>query len=113
MVVEAFERVAAGHTLRQVARDFAARGVVGRRGRPMTAATLRPMLLSDDLRRRARPPPGAKQPLDASAHGDRRAAVEGDVAGARRRASSSPSGTGSPTRRGAPADPAAACICCR
>jgi DNA invertase Pin-like site-specific DNA recombinase len=44
---EAFRRIASGNSLRRVASDLAQRGVVGRRGRPITAATLRPMLLCD------------------------------------------------------------------
>jgi site-specific DNA recombinase len=46
IIAEAFERIAAGHSLRSVAADLAARGVQGRRGRPISPSTLRPMLLS-------------------------------------------------------------------
>lgn len=60
LMVEAFERVAAGHSLKSVARDLAARGMVGRRGRPITSETLRPMLLADTYRGVRTHTPGAK-----------------------------------------------------
>jgi site-specific DNA recombinase len=42
-VIELFFRIKAGHSIASIERDFAARGIVGRRGRPMSAQTLRGM----------------------------------------------------------------------
>jgi site-specific DNA recombinase len=43
VVLELFERLNAGHSLNAISRDFCARGLVGRRGRPLRPATLRSM----------------------------------------------------------------------
>ncbi|MFI5880200.1 recombinase family protein [Streptomyces sp. NPDC051554] len=40
-VIELFYRIRAGHSMVSIERDFAARGIVGRRGKPMSAQTLR------------------------------------------------------------------------
>lgn len=42
-VIELFFRIKAGHSMTSIERDFAARGIVGRRGKPMSAQTLRGM----------------------------------------------------------------------
>jgi site-specific DNA recombinase len=42
-VIELFYRIKAGHSIAAVARDFAARGLVGRQGKPMSGQTLRGM----------------------------------------------------------------------
>lgn len=60
LLADAFERVAAGHSLRTVASDLAGSGVVGRRGAPMRAETLRPMLLSATYIGRRVHAPGSK-----------------------------------------------------
>ncbi len=78
IVVEAFERVAAGHTLRAVAADLAARGVVGRRGRPMTAGTLRPMLICGTYAGRRVHAPGTKGRTDRQRHGQDVLVTDGD-----------------------------------
>lgn len=44
VVVELFERIKRGHSLRGVAKDFDGRGIVNRSGRPFTAPHLRDML---------------------------------------------------------------------
>lgn len=64
VLVDAFERIAAGESLRSVARVMAGHGVVGRNGRPMTAETLRPMLLSDTYRGVRVHAPGSKSRHD-------------------------------------------------
>ncbi|MFJ9584255.1 recombinase family protein [Streptomyces acidicola] len=43
-VIELFFRIRAGHSMASIERDFAARGIVGRRGRPMSAQTMRGMV---------------------------------------------------------------------
>jgi DNA invertase Pin-like site-specific DNA recombinase len=50
VVVELFERLAAGVSLTAIARDFDRRGIVSRRGVPFSAQTLRGMALSDTYR---------------------------------------------------------------
>ncbi|MEU8866920.1 recombinase zinc beta ribbon domain-containing protein [Streptomyces umbrinus] len=42
-VIELFYRIKAGHSMTSIERDFAARGTVGRQGKPMSAQTLRGM----------------------------------------------------------------------
>lgn len=42
-VIEMFFRIKAGHSMASIERDFAARGIVGRRGKPMSAQTMRGM----------------------------------------------------------------------
>jgi DNA invertase Pin-like site-specific DNA recombinase len=55
IVVELFERIAAGHSLKSIARDFADRGITSRGSekvgpKPFTIATLRPMALAPAYR---------------------------------------------------------------
>lgn len=45
IVRELFARVRRGHSLNSIARDFTARGITGRRGKPLHPATLRSMAL--------------------------------------------------------------------
>jgi DNA invertase Pin-like site-specific DNA recombinase len=45
LVRELFNRVQAGHSLKAISRDWADRGITGRRGRPMVSTTLRGMLV--------------------------------------------------------------------
>jgi DNA invertase Pin-like site-specific DNA recombinase len=60
LLIEAFERVAAGDSLKGVARDLAARGMVGRNKRPITPETLRPMLLNETYRGQRIHVPGSR-----------------------------------------------------
>jgi DNA invertase Pin-like site-specific DNA recombinase len=46
VVVELFERLEAGHSLKAIARDFHARGIASRNGVPFKPETLRPMALT-------------------------------------------------------------------
>lgn len=69
IILEAFGRVAAGNSLRSVATDLAERGVVGRRGAPMSAATLRPMLLSETYIGRRVHAPGSASRSTRQRHG--------------------------------------------
>ncbi|MEV6946415.1 recombinase family protein [Streptomyces sp. NPDC051172] len=50
IIREAYRRVLAGDSIRSVALDFQTRGITGRRGRPVSAATLRVMLTKDAYR---------------------------------------------------------------
>jgi DNA invertase Pin-like site-specific DNA recombinase len=63
IVVELFDRLAAGHSLTSISKDFAARGIVSRRGNPMAPQTLRLMALNPAyIKRRVHSrnrPPGA------------------------------------------------------
>ncbi len=60
VIVELFERIAAGHSLRAISKDFAARGLVGRRGRPFQPQTLRSMVDSPSYAGIRVHTPGAK-----------------------------------------------------
>jgi DNA invertase Pin-like site-specific DNA recombinase len=46
IIVELYDRLLAGHSLKSIARDFAARGIASRNGVPFKPETLRPMALA-------------------------------------------------------------------
>jgi site-specific DNA recombinase len=71
LVVEMFERVAAGHSLTAIAKDLAARGIVTRSGAAFHAQTIRSMLLRPVYRGRRVYSPGRQDDRPPRGHADK------------------------------------------